>query len=199
MVLKYGVIHMLIKLKKVQIKFCKQYCNLSQNTSNILALGECGRLPLCTTYIPNCIKFWLRILRMENHRYPKQCYLMLKNLDDVGRRTWATYIRELLFSYGFGYAWISQGVGNESNFISLFKTRIKDSYLQLWKSKLDNSPKALHYKFFKTDLYSEPYLDINLSFILRKSLTNFRCSTHDLMVEKGRHLSIDRQLRFCRP
>ena len=123
---------------------------------------------------------------MEDHRYTKQCYLMLKNLDDEGRRTWATYITELLFSYGFGYAWLSQGVGNENNFIRFFfKTRIKDSYRQLWKSKLENSPKVVHYKFFKTDLYSESYLYINLSFILRKILTNFRCPTHDLMVEKS--------------
>ena len=86
---------------------------------------------------------------------------MLKQLDDAGRRTWASNIRELLFTYGFGYVWIAQGVGNETNFIQLFKTRIKDCYLQIWKSNLDNSPKALHYKYFKSDLYSEPYLDID--------------------------------------
>ena len=185
------------KIEKVQIKFCKQYCNLSQNTSDILALGECGRLPLCITYIPNCIKFWLRILRMENHRYPKQCYNMLKQLDEAGRRTWASNIKELLFTYGFGYVWIAQEVGNESNFIQLFKTRIKDCFLQRWSSSLDNSSKALHYKHFKSHLYSEPYLDIDLSYTLRKTLSNFRCSSHALMIEKGRHLSIDRDLRFC--
>ena len=93
--------------------------------------------------------------------------------------------------------WVAQGVGNESNFIQLFKTRIKDCYLQIWKSNLDNSPKALHYKYFKPDLYSELYLDIDLSYTLRKTLSSFRCSTHTLMIEKGRHLAIDRELRFC--
>jgi hypothetical protein len=85
---------------------------------------------------------------MENHRYPNQCYKMLKDLDDAGRRTWASHIRELLFSYGFGYVWFAQGVGHEDNFIHLFKTRLQDCYLQVWKSKIDNSPKALHYRFF---------------------------------------------------
>ena len=60
-----------------------------------------------------------------------------------------------------------------------------------------DSPKALHYKYFKSHLYSEPYLNIDLSYILRKTLSNFRCSTHNLMIEKGRHLAIDRNLRFC--
>jgi len=132
------------KIEKVQIQFCKQYCNLPQNTPDILALGECGRLPLCITYMSNCIKFWLKITRMENHRYPNQCYKMLKDLDDAGRRTWASHIRELLFSYGFGYVWFAQGVGHEDNFIHLFKTLLQDCYLQVWKSKIHNSPKALH-------------------------------------------------------
>ena len=185
------------KIEKVQIKFCKQYCNLSQNTSDILALRECGRLPLRITYIPNCITFWLRLLRMESNRYPMKCYNMLKQLEEAGRKTCASNIKELLFTYGFGYVWINQEVGDESNFLQLFKTRIKDCYLQKWNSGLGDSSKALHYKHFKSHLYSEPYLDIDLSYILRKTLSNFRCSSHTLMIEKGRHLSIDRNLRFC--
>ena len=49
---------------------------------------------------------------MENYTYPKQFSKMLKKLDDVGRRTWASYIRELLFSYEFGFVWFAQGVGH---------------------------------------------------------------------------------------
>ena len=30
-------------IESVQVKFCKQYCNLSQSTANYFALGECGR------------------------------------------------------------------------------------------------------------------------------------------------------------
>ena len=66
-----------------------------------------------------------------------------------------------------------------------------------WNSDLNDSPKALHYKYLKSHLYSNPYLDIDLSYILRKKLSNFRCSTPTLMIEKGRHLAIDRHLRFC--
>ena len=36
------------KIEKVQIQFCKRLCYLSQNTCDFLALGKCGRLPLCT-------------------------------------------------------------------------------------------------------------------------------------------------------
>ena len=32
---------------------------------------------------------------------------------------------------------------------------------------------------------------------LRRCYTRFRCSSHALQIEKGRHENIDRQLRFC--
>ena len=54
------------KVEKVHAQFCKKLCYLSYNACDQLALGECGRLPLCTTYIPNCIKYWLNILKMSS-------------------------------------------------------------------------------------------------------------------------------------
>ena len=32
---------------------------------------------------------------------------------------------------------------------------------------------------------------------LKKTLFNFRCSSNDLMMEKGRHFSINREDRYC--
>ena len=31
--------------------------------------------------------------------------------DDIGRKYWVTNMKDLLFQYGYGYVWISQGVG----------------------------------------------------------------------------------------
>ena len=51
------VICLLLCTDRVHITFCKQYCNLTRNTSKSFALGECRRLPLFTFYIPYCIKY----------------------------------------------------------------------------------------------------------------------------------------------
>ena len=61
----------------------------------------------------NCIKYWLKLIQMSDSRYPKQCYYMLKRLDEAGRKTWATNIRELLYVYDFGYIWLAYDVGND--------------------------------------------------------------------------------------
>ena len=101
----------------------QKICHLPENSCDAMALGECGRFPLCMSYMPICVKYWLKLIRMENTRYTKSCYEMLRQFDSLGRYTWATNIKNMLNLYGFGYVWIAQDVGNDENFISLFKTK----------------------------------------------------------------------------
>jgi len=55
-----------------------------------------------------------------------ECDLMLRRLNDSGRVTWATFLKRTLFSNGFGHAWISGEVGNDSAFLPLFQNRLVD-------------------------------------------------------------------------
>ena len=85
------------KIEKIQSKFCKRFCCLSSNTPDSLALGECGTLPIAVTYMVRCLSNWTKLLTMENHRYPKQCYLMLKRLDERRKITWASHVKRYAF------------------------------------------------------------------------------------------------------
>ena len=58
----------------------------------------------------------------------------------------ASHIKEMLFTFGFGYAWLAQDVGNSKLLLSLFSQRLNDCYFQDWLAKLNESPKAEHYK-----------------------------------------------------
>ena len=80
--------------------------------------------------------------------------------------------------------------------MSIFTQRIKDISLQNYWRSISDSPKADYYKYFKTNLDVEKYLFIDLSVIYRKTLANFRCSGHNLQIEKGRHVNIEREYRF---
>ena len=184
-------------IEKIQINFCKRIACLKQNVPNVFALSECGRLPLSVTYMKNCIKYWTKLVTMNRDRYPKQCYIMLRRLDESGRNTWATQIKRLLFQYGFGYAWLADEIGDTCAFLTLFSQRLSDSSYQTLRDDIDSSAKAITYKLFKSNLAPETYLSIDLPYLYKKTLSNFRCSGHNLMIEKGRHMNIDRQLRFC--
>ena len=83
--------------------------------------------------------------------------------------------------------WISQDVGNSKYLLYMFSERLKDCYFQDWFSKINQSSTAEHYKHFKSLLEVEKYLTLDLCFKLRQALAKFRCSSHSLTIEKGRH------------
>lgn len=185
------------KIERMHVSFCKRYLMLPQSTPDAFVLGECGRLPLFVSYSAECVRFWLRILAMDRQRYPKQCYNMLYRLDTIGRNTWVSHIRHLVVSNGFGIVWLSQGVGDINTFIARFKQRMVDCCIQKWNSKLADSSKADTYRGFKTMLDVERYLYTNMSDSFRRIYAKFRCSSHILQIEKGRHTNTDRRFRFC--
>ena len=89
-------------IESVQDKFCKRFLKLPDHTFHAVVRGECNFL-LIVLLQCKCIKYWIRLTRLSESRYPYQCYRMLRNLDRIGRITWATKSRDILFWYGFGY------------------------------------------------------------------------------------------------
>ena len=61
----------------------------------------------------------------------------------------------------------------------------------------DDSSKLRTYGKLKHARGIEKYLLSNIKEDQRISMTKLRLSNHELMIEKGRHLKIDRNIRFC--
>ena len=116
-------------IEQIQVQCCKEFLGLNQSVNDCMALGQCGRLPLCIDYHTKCIKYWCKLLQMANHRYPRNCYVMLKQQDELGRSNWVSSVKHLLFRYGFGYVWISQEIGDIDFFLTNFKTAVTGLYV----------------------------------------------------------------------
>lgn len=184
-------------IESVQIKFCKQILGLPRKTSNEAVLGECGRYPLMLHYNYRCIKYWLKILNMSTSRYPRACYEMLYSLDECGRTTWATSIKEILNTYGFGIVWLQQGVGDCELFLTQFKNSLQESLRQNWATSINNSSKLSVYCTYKSILEAESYLTVLNVPKYRSALARFRCSGHTLAIESGRYDNITLENRIC--
>lgn len=128
-------------IERVRDQFCRKFLKLLSNTATVFLRGECGRWPLYVDYFCKCTRYWIRLTRMNTYRYQYQCYRMLRNLDTVGRVTWATKVKDLLYLYGLGYVWFYENVGDEEIFI---KQRLIDCSKQEWSGKLNESGKARH-------------------------------------------------------
>ena len=54
---------------------------------------------------------------MSSVKFPNKCYIMLRNLDESGRKTWASNVKEQLFRNVFGYVQVVEYVGDKTLFI----------------------------------------------------------------------------------
>ena len=184
-------------IEKVHLKFCKYILGVSSKTPNCAVLGELGRRPLFVYYMYKCVKFWLTLVQnYDPAKYTKKIYKVLYNYNNSGKITWATKVKLLLCSTGFGHVWINQGVGNIELFLSDFKQRLYDMSLQGWNENTSNMSKLSVYCNFKQELKFEPYLlCLNIT-KFRKCLTRFRCSSHKLAIERLRGTTV-RENRIC--
>ena len=102
----------------------------------------------------------------------------------------------MLCNYGFHEVWIAQGVGHTNTFISIFKQRVNDTFIQQWYSRLENSTRASFYRVF-ANFELQPYLKcVNIN-KYKVALTKLRLSSHRLSVETGRWTNIPRENRRC--
>ena len=67
-----------------------------------------GRVNLKTLRLTNIVKFWLKLLCMNDNRIAKKAYIVQYNWAENNTSCWALNVKNLLFSYGFGEAWYSQ-------------------------------------------------------------------------------------------
>ena len=177
---------------------CKRYMCVSLHSSNMAVLGDCGRFPLWIEAARRCVKYWLRIMSMDDSRYVRKCYNTLKVLDDYGKTNWVSNVRLLLQSNGFGYVWTNQSVTNPHSFISVFTQRLKDQFIQTWNTEVVDNSKLILYKDFKTDFEHKRYFNCLQIRCFRHALARIRTCSHNLEIEVGRHSGCPRAERICK-
>ena len=122
----WGVYSSRAFIEKVQLFAFKRFLGVDQRAPNNMVLGDKGRYPLeINCYIRASI-YWLEIIRMNSNRLPRRAYNMLIKLDERDKNTWATEIRLLLYTHGFGFVWENQGVQSIVGFLKEFKQRLVD-------------------------------------------------------------------------
>ena len=85
------------------------------------------------------------------------------------------------------------------------KQAVKHGFTSTWLAKLQNTqlyPLLRTYRIFKHDYAVEPYLYLVKKHTYRQAMAKFRCSSHTLEIERGRHTNpqtpvADRKCLFC--
>ena len=149
-------------VEQVHIHFCKVVLNVGKTTRNFAAYGECGRYPLYVDYHCKAIKFWCNLIVSEDNKYVSKCYKLLHRHDTSGRRNWASDMRILLSSLGFGYAWYAQSVGDTKYFLQLVKQRLLYCSRQEWYTKVNLQ--CPEYLDFHPTPFAAPHIELIQSY-----------------------------------
>ena len=178
-------------IENVFLSFCKQLLGVQKQTTNIGVLLELGQVPLSTFAKNNSIKNWVRIVtktKCNGNVLKSHENAVSKNL------TWITRLESTLSQIGMRELFL---VKDQETHKKAFQ-RMKDIFHQEAFSEIQKEGSKLRtYGRFKTLMGYEEYLSDIRNVKERTSLTKLRLSNHPLMIEKGRHLKIERNARFC--
>jgi len=82
---------------------------------------------------------------------------------------------------------MNQGVGNESLFMFEFKQHVQDCYLQEWTESVNKNSKLSLFRNLKIEITPELYLSSIRDRTFISVIAKFRCNSHGLAIETGRH------------
>ena len=174
------------KIEQVHTQFVKRILGCNFKTSNIMSRGEVGKRPLLTEIIKRTI------LYMQD---------IQKRKDSLAFKAWKFETNnDTLPNF---VSFINKFNLRHNDIIEANKYEVKrachDYYDRFWSVGLQNSPKAISYKTFKSNVKFESYLHQLKNVKHRIALSRFRLSNHTLMIEKGRHMrpQIERNDRKC--
>ena len=97
-----------------------------------------------------------------------------------------------------GCSYIKNSFNPLNNYFSLLQTRVRDQFIQDWRSSISSMSKLTYFCQFKTDFTIAKYITLLDSDRLIRQLASFRLSSHSLEIETGRRLNIPKENRICK-
>ena len=174
-------------IENMHMRFCKEILGVQRQTTNVGELLELGRIPITTYGMKSCMKNYSRIHILEKaNKLVLSAHLLSLNCA----LKWTEGVKSQLNR---------SGVGSEILFFTTPFSKELVTYFHQDAFTTINSEESKLRTFgkLKTTIGISPYLTQVKYLDSRKALSKVRLSNHDLMIEKGRHLKIDKTQRFC--
>ena len=182
---------------KVHLFGLKKFLGVSLKTPNALVYGETSRYPLSLLAGIKCIRYWIKLIRMDPQRVPYKSYKMLVELDNRGKVNWVTNVKTKLFEYGFGFVWMNQCVADENWFIRNFRDRVIECWWQKWNSHIESSERFEFYSLFSQSNSLPTYMSLNIGRHMKRVITKFRFGITDICVHTYRYRHMHDRTLVC--
>ena len=94
----------------------------TNRTPSVIVYDDGGTYPLFVSSQIRSIKYWLRLLKLNQDRLPFGAYRYSQNLTESGKVSCTGRVKQLLLRQGLGKVWYNQGVGDEKKFFGPFRS-----------------------------------------------------------------------------
>ena len=164
----------------VQNKAIRYFLGVHKFTPIPALWGKMGWFPSKYRRYLCMLRFWNRLIKMDDTRLPKRIFL-----QDCrqANSNWSHDIREVFKILNLTSVYDSKVAVNIRNVKSQLTTIIEKE----WKLELESKPKLRLYKTFKTTFETEGYLYRHLKRQDRSLLAQFRTGVLPLRIETGRY------------
>ena len=112
---------------------------------------------------------------------------MLLYQQDLGKKTSAYHVKDLLCRNGFGDVWLQQNVGHLNRFVSILKQRLLDQFQQDWSDSITSNERSEFYSIFKHSIHTEKYIDFIQLRCFREAYIQFRFGISPISVHRLRY------------
>ena len=173
-------------LENIQLRYLKSLLSVRTQTPTLAVYAETGRYPLYVRQRLSCIKYWARLERLDKSDILYKCLMIQKELYSNRQSNWYSKVEHILSSYNI----VIDDSMSCHQMVSRAKVLIYSNEQEKIMTEINDStmhPKLRTYKLFKSDFRLEPYLTLNLNKKIYTKIARFRCSSHSLKIETGRH------------
>ena len=185
-------------------QYMKYVLGAKRNCTNTAINGELGEMPLFIHGLISLLSFWHRTINLPDDTLVKQSLTIIMN-DNSIKSEWLATVQYILKFINMDYYYHNPVSIKLNDFTDKCKKELTNKFILDWRKDITElhrqnggQNKLRFYKLIKNEFRREPYLDIIKSFKLRKTMTKFRCSDHQLEIEKGRHRNLNVEDRMCK-
>ena len=167
-------------MDKILLWFLRLVLHVKSSNSNVITLGEFGKIPPGASCEINCILYFLRLRSLSESTITNIMFQEQRRLHELGFKTWYGKVWELAHMHGIDL--------NHNYTKCEIKNIVNESFKRKWAHMLadvSSNPLLSTYITLKSEFKIEPFLCKIKNPKYRVAFAKLRASSHSLEIERG--------------
>jgi len=177
------------QFETLQHEMGRRVLGVSRMTANQVIRGELGLQRMRARRVLSRIRFWSKIVKMNENRLVKKVYMARREEFIEGRKrdrnNWCYATWRALKDLGLEHMWESQNFGSCKDWEVVVKNTIQAKEEMIWRVEMSKKPKLRLYRIIKNNLCRESFL-LEMKREEYRQLVMLRSGTNYLEIERGR-------------